>query len=108
MVQTPTPPGASTAKSPTTYLQERQQTINWLRRHNYPALPVAPLQEPYRSGNHKIICQNRGKGIWSHCPLTATLEPSPAFYRKKPLLSRLFGETPSSQPSAVSEPAALG
>ena len=83
MVQTPHHKSASTAQL-TSYLQQRQQTINWLNAHNYPALPVAPLQEPYRSGNHKIICQNRGKGIWSHCPLSATLGPIPLFTGKNP------------------------
>ncbi len=83
MVQTPHHKSASTAQL-TSYLQQRQQTINWLHTNNYPALPVAPLQEPYRSGNHKIICQNPSKGIWSHCPLTATLGPIPLFTGKNP------------------------
>jgi hypothetical protein len=92
MVQTPTPPGASTAKPSTTYLQERQETINWLRRHNYPVLPVAPLQEPYSSGNHKIISENLSKGIWSHCPLTASLQPIPLYTGKNPSYLDSYGK----------------
>jgi len=92
MVQTPTPPGASTAKHPTTYLQERQETINWLVAHNYPVLPVAPVQEPYSSGNHKIISENLSKGIWSHCPLSATLQPIPLYTGKNPSYLDAYGK----------------
>lgn len=84
MVKTPTPPSASTAFPLKTYLQERIEVINWLKAHNYPTLPVAPLQEPYSPGNHKIISEDTTKEIWSHCPLTASLEPLPLFTGKNP------------------------
>jgi hypothetical protein len=82
----------STAKAPTAYQQERQETINWLVAHNYPVLPVAPVQEPYSSGNHKIISENPSKGIWSHCPLSATLQPIPLYTGKNPSYLDAYGK----------------
>ena len=61
---------------------ERQEVINWLIAHNYPALPVAPTQ-PARK-YYKVDPGNPVQGVWSHCPLTADLQPIPVFTGKNP------------------------
>jgi hypothetical protein len=61
---------------------ERQEVINWLIAHNYPALPVAPAQ-PARK-YYKVDPGNPDQGVWSHCPLTANLQPIPVYTGKNP------------------------
>ena len=61
---------------------ERQEVIDWLISHNYPALPVAPAQSASQyhkvaPGNHELLC-------WSHCPVTADLQPIPLYTGKNP------------------------
>ncbi|HAA32261.1 MAG TPA: DNA primase, partial [Cyanobacteria bacterium UBA8553] len=60
----------------------RQEVINWLIAHNYPALPVAPAL-PARK-YYKVDPGNPAKGVWSHCPLTADLQPIPVYTGKNP------------------------
>ena len=73
MVHTPIDPNIS---------RERQEVIDWLISHNYPALPVAPAQ-PARK-YHKLIPENPKQGVWTHCPLTANLQPIPLYTGKNP------------------------
>jgi hypothetical protein len=62
---------------------ERQEVIDWLVAHNYPALPVAPAQSAYRY--HKVIPQQLERGVWTHCPLDReTLQPIPLYTGKNP------------------------
>ena len=61
---------------------ERQEVIDWLQTHNYPALPVAPAQDPWKY--HKVAQLNPKQGVWSHCPLTADLQPIPLYTGKNP------------------------
>ena len=61
---------------------ERQEVINWLIYHNYPALPVAPAQSAWEY--HKISPGNAERGVWSHCPVTADLQPLPLYTGKNP------------------------
>jgi hypothetical protein len=61
---------------------KREQTIKWLQTHNYPALPVAPVQSA--GGYHKIVHSKPDQGIWQHCPLTADLQPIPLYTGKNP------------------------
>lgn len=62
--------------------EERKQTIRWLQVHNYPALPVAPVQDAIKY--HKEVQATREKGVWQHCPLTADLQPMPLYTGKNP------------------------
>lgn len=65
------------------YGSQRQEVINWLIAHNYPALPVAPSQEPRKY--HKVVTTDPEKGWWQHCPLEReTLQPIPLFTGKNP------------------------
>jgi hypothetical protein len=73
MVHRPIDPSASS---------ERQEVIDWLAAHNYPALPVAPAQSAWKY--HKVAPGNPDQGVWSHCPLTADLEPIPLYTGKNP------------------------
>lgn len=76
------PPNTSHEINATTraYLEMRQQAISWLVDNGYPALPVAPYQDPYR--HHKKSTGDRQKG--PHCPLTENLTPVPLFTGKNP------------------------
>ena len=58
------------------------QAINWLFTHNYPALPVAPHQDPRKY--HKIDKAYPERNIGSRCPLTDTLTPIPLYTGKNP------------------------
>ncbi len=58
------------------------QAINWLVAHNYPALPVAPHQDPRKY--HKIDKAYPERNIGSRCPLTDTLTPIPLYTGKNP------------------------
>jgi AAA domain/Bifunctional DNA primase/polymerase, N-terminal len=58
------------------------QTINWLFAHNYPALPVAPHQDPRKY--HKIDKAYPERNLGSRCPLTDTLAPIPLYTGKNP------------------------
>jgi hypothetical protein len=61
---------------------ERQEVIDWLISHNYPALPVAPAQSARKY--YKVAPGYPKQGVWSHCPLTADLQPIPLFIGKNP------------------------
>ena len=61
---------------------ERQKVIDWLISHSYPVLPVAPAQSPWKY--HKIDPGNAKQGVWSHCPVTAELQPVPLYTGKNP------------------------
>jgi hypothetical protein len=68
---------------------ERQEVIDWLVAHNYPALPVAPAQSPWQY--HKVVPAYPERGVWSHCPITvgktrhgASLQPIPLYTGKNP------------------------
>jgi hypothetical protein len=61
---------------------QRQKVIDWLISHNYPALPVAPAQSVWKY--HKIDPGNAEQGVWSHCPVTADLQPLPLYTGKNP------------------------
>ncbi|HEY9600604.1 MAG TPA: hypothetical protein V6C85_03275, partial [Allocoleopsis sp.] len=61
---------------------ERQEVIDWLLSHNYPALPVAPAQSARKY--YKVAPGYPKQGVWSHCPLTADLQPIPLFIGKNP------------------------
>ena len=61
---------------------ERQEVIDWLLAHNYPVLPVAPAQSPWKY--HKVSPGQPEQGIWSYCPLTADLQPIPLYTGKNP------------------------
>lgn len=61
---------------------QRQEVIEWLQSHNYPALPIAPAQETRQ--HHKVVSQDLSKGIWKHCPLTLDFQPLPLFTGKNP------------------------
>ena len=61
---------------------ERQEVINWLISHNYPALPVAPAQSVWKY--HKVAPEKPELLRWSHCPLTADLQPIPLYIGKNP------------------------
>ena len=65
------------------YGSQRQEVIDWLIAHNYPALPVAPSQDPRKY--HKVVKTDPEKGWWKHCPLERdTLQPIPLFTGKNP------------------------
>lgn len=65
------------------YGSQRQEVIDWLIAHNYPALPVAPSQDPRKY--HKVVQTDPEKGWWQHCPLERdTLQPIPLFTGKNP------------------------
>ena len=69
--------------SPQSYSSERQQVIDWLVSHNYPALPVAPAQSALLY--HKVVQQDPERGVWQHCPLErGTLKPIPLYTGKNP------------------------
>jgi hypothetical protein len=62
---------------------ECQEVIDWLIAHNYPALPVAPAQSPWKY--HKVVQTHREQDVWAYCPLNpATLQPIPLFTGKNP------------------------
>src|ERR687886_516867 len=61
---------------------ERQEVIDWLISHNYPALPVAPAQSAWKY--HKVAPGNPELLCWSHCPVTADLQPIPIYTGKNP------------------------
>ncbi len=61
---------------------ERQKVIDWLQTHNYPALPVAPAQDAWKY--YKVGQAKPKQGVWSHCPLTADLQPIPLYTGKNP------------------------
>jgi hypothetical protein len=67
---------------PAKYLRERQEVINWLVAHSYPALPVAPAQPAKLY--HKVAPQNSQRGVWEHCILTSDFQPIPLFTGKNP------------------------
>ena len=73
MVQAPIKPSASS---------ERQEVIDWLIAHNYPALPVAPAQSAWKY--YKLVKTNSEEGVWSYCPLTVDLQPIPLYTGKNP------------------------
>lgn len=80
MVQTPINQNASS---------ERQNVIDWLTSHNYPALPVAPAQSAWTY--YKVAPKNPAQGVWAHCPLTVvqtphgvSLQPIPLYTGKNP------------------------
>jgi hypothetical protein len=73
MVNTPIKPSASS---------ERQEVIDWLIAHNYPALPVAPAQSAWK--HPKTIKAHPEQGVWSHCPLTTDRQPIPLYTGKNP------------------------
>ena len=73
MVQTPIDQSASS---------ERQEVIDWLLAHNYPVLPVAPAQSPWKY--HKVSPGQPEQGVWTNCPLTADLQPIPLYTGKNP------------------------
>lgn len=73
MVQTPIKPSSP---------KERQETIDWLIAHNYPALPVAPVQDARK--HPKIVRNHPERGIWAHCPLTNKLQPIQLYTGKNP------------------------
>jgi len=75
-------PSTSTTLTPKTYLQSRQETINWLSAHGLPALPVAPAQEARKY--HKLVKSKLPQGVGEHCPLTTDLQPLPLFTGKNP------------------------
>lgn len=56
--------------------------IDWLIRHNYPALPVAPVQDAIKY--HKEVQATIEKGVWQHCPLTTDIKPMPLYTGKNP------------------------
>jgi hypothetical protein len=61
---------------------ERQEVINWLKAHNYPALPVAPAQSAWK--HPKVSKAHPEQGVWAHCPLTADRQPIQLFTGKNP------------------------
>ncbi|MCA1992873.1 MAG: DUF3987 domain-containing protein, partial [Coleofasciculus sp. S288] len=61
---------------------ERQIVIDWLTSHNYPALPVAPVQDARQYPKVVTACAKLGR--WDHCPLSADLKPIPLFTGKNP------------------------
>jgi hypothetical protein len=61
---------------------ERQEVIEWLIAHNYPALPVAPAQPAWK--HYKLVPGNPEEGVWSYCPLTVDLQPIPLYTGKNP------------------------
>ncbi len=63
-------------------IDQRQEVIEWLQGHNYPALPVAPVQNAFKY--HKIVHTDSKKGIFKHCPLTADLQPTALYTGKNP------------------------
>ncbi len=74
MVQTPIKQSASS---------ERQDVIDWLKAHNYPALPVAPAQSAWKYP--KVVQEKSEQGVWTHCPLEpVTLQPIPLYTGKNP------------------------
>jgi hypothetical protein len=64
------------------YGSQRQEVIDWLIAHNYPALPVAPAQDAFKY--HKEVQANPSKSVWRHCPLTADLQPIALYTGKNP------------------------
>ena len=68
--------------NPTSNQQLIAQTINWLFAHNYPALPVAPHQDPHKY--HKIDKASPERNTGERCPLTDTLAPIPLYTGKNP------------------------
>jgi hypothetical protein len=69
---------------------ERQEVIDWLIAHNYPALPVAPAQSRWKY--HKVIQAHPEQGVWSYCPLEPlTLQPIPLYTGKNPSYLDRYG-----------------
>lgn len=74
MVKTPIKQSASS---------ERQKVIDWLKAHNYPALPVAPAQSAWKYP--KVAQEKSEQGIRLYCPLEpVTLQPIPLYTGKNP------------------------
>jgi hypothetical protein len=73
MVQTPIERNTS---------EERQEVIDWLLAHHYPVLPVAPAQSLWKY--HKVAQGQPEQGVWTHCHLTADLQPIPLYTGKNP------------------------
>jgi hypothetical protein len=73
MVQTPIKPSAP---------KERQEVIDWLIAHNYPALPVAPAQDAKK--HPKVVKAYPEQGVWAYCPLTDKLQPIQLYTGKNP------------------------
>lgn len=65
-----------------TAVSERQQAIDWLRNNGFPALPVAPAQDPY--SYHRVVKTTPERGLWEHCPLTGDFKPVPLYTGKNP------------------------
>ena len=61
-------------------IAERQEVIDWLKAHGYPALPVAPAQSAW--DYPKVVKAKGNRG--DHCPLTEDLKPIPLFTGKNP------------------------
>jgi hypothetical protein len=61
---------------------ERQEVIDWLQTHNYPALPVAPAQSAWK--HPKVSKAHPEQGVWAHCPLTTDRQPIQLFTGKNP------------------------
>lgn len=53
---------------------KRQQVINWLRDNNFPALPVALAQDPYKY--YQVVEAKPEQRVWQHCPLIK-FQPKP-------------------------------
>src|SRR5207237_8692097 len=73
MVHTPIKPSTTS---------DRQEVIDWLMAHNYPALPVAPAQEARKY--YKLVKANPEEGYKFYCPLTVDLQPIPLYTGKNP------------------------
>ncbi|MEA5537078.1 bifunctional DNA primase/polymerase, partial [Crocosphaera sp. XPORK-15E] len=71
---------AATQPSPSSYITQRQQRIDWLLSNGLPPLPVAPFQDPHQY--HKVVKASNTRG--GHCPLTQDLQPIPLFTGKNP------------------------
>src|SRR3712207_3267523 len=78
MVQTPIERNTS---------EERQEVIDWLLAHHYPVLPVAPAQSLWKY--HKVAQGQPEQGVWTHCHLTADLQPIPLYTRSEEHTSEL-------------------
>jgi hypothetical protein len=59
------------------------EVIEWLGNHNYPALPVAPAQDPREC--HKVVkTKNLNHKTGDYCPLDDNLQPIPLYTGKNP------------------------
>ena len=80
---------------------ERQQVINWLVAHNYPALPVAPKQDA-KKYHKEIKTQSRPKHRQTLPPHRNPATTTPV-YRQKPFLPRPSRNSPPNQPPPISK-----